>query len=61
MPRFYRARLHLRTGKKEQAAREIRNCIRILDGTASGTVPFSGGMTPAVCMLELQGTLARIA
>lgn len=62
MPRYHMGRLHLRLGRQAEAAREIRNSIRILarhDG--NDTVPFSGGLTRAVCMMQLQNALAQVA
>jgi chemotaxis protein methyltransferase CheR len=62
MPRYHMGRLHLRQGRRAEAAREIRNSIRILarhDG--NDTVPFSGGLTRAVCMMQLQNALAQVA
>lgn len=62
MPRYHMGRLHLRLGRQTEAAREIRNSIRILarhDG--NDTVPFSGGLTRAVCMMQLQNALAQVA
>lgn len=62
MPRYHMGRLHLRQGRQAEAAREIRNSIRILarhDG--NDTVPFSGGLTRAVCMMQLQNALAQVA
>ncbi|MBJ6750030.1 CheR family methyltransferase [Geomonas anaerohicana] len=62
MPRFHMGRLHLRQGRIAEGTREIRNSIRILSRCDDHeTVPFSGGLTRAVCMLQLQNTLARVA
>ncbi|MBJ6800122.1 CheR family methyltransferase [Geomonas propionica] len=62
MPRFHMGRLHLRQGRIAEGTREIRNSIRILSRFGDQeTVPFSGGLTRAVCMLQLQNTLARVA
>ncbi|HBA86741.1 MAG TPA: hypothetical protein DCZ75_01800 [Geobacter sp.] len=62
MPRYHMGRLHLRLGRIKEAAREIRNSIRILaKRDEDGTVPYSGGLTRAVCMLQLQSALARVA
>ncbi|WP_224982084.1 CheR family methyltransferase [Geomonas agri] len=62
MPRFHMGRLHLRQGRIAEGTREIRNSIRILSRCGDHeTVPFSGGLTRAVCMLQLQNTLARVA
>ncbi|QXE91782.1 tetratricopeptide repeat protein [Geomonas subterranea] len=62
MPRYHMGRLHLRQGRIADGAREIRNSIKILSRSREEeTVPFSGGLTRAVCMLQLQNTLARVA
>lgn len=62
MPRYHMGRLHLRLGRPRDAAREIRNSIRILSKLDdSGTVPFSGGLTRSVCMMQLQNALAQVA
>ncbi|MBU5637289.1 hypothetical protein KOM00_11160 [Geomonas sp. Red69] len=62
MPRYHMGRLHLRQGRLAEGAREIRNSIKILSRCdEEDTVPFSGGLTRAVCMLQLQNTLARVA
>lgn len=62
MPRYHMGRLHLRQGRTAAGAREIRNSIRILSRVGEEqTVPFSGGLTRAVCMLQLQNVLARVA
>jgi len=62
MPRYHMGRLHLRLGRGAEAAREIRNSIRILAKRGDdGTVPYSGGLTRAVCMLQLQNALAQVA
>jgi len=62
MPRYYMGRLHLRAGRVAEAAREIRNSIRILAKyNDDATVPYSGGLTRAVCMLQLQNALAQVA
>lgn len=62
MPRYHMGRLHLRLGRAQEAAREIRNSIRILARRdEKGTVPYSGGLTRAVCMLQLQSALAQVA
>lgn len=62
MPRYHMGRLHLRQGKVNEAAREIRNSIKILSRCSEEeTVPFSGGLTRAVCMLQLQNALAQVA
>jgi len=62
MPRYHMGRLYLRQGRVAEAAREIRNSIRILSRLGDEeTVPFSGGLTRAVCMLQLQNALAQVA
>jgi len=62
MPRYHMGRLHLRLGRVPEAAREIRNSIRILAKRVDeGTVPYSGGLTRAVCMVQLQNALAQVA
>jgi len=62
MPRYHMGRLHLRLGRVREAAREIRNSIRILARhDDNGTIPFSGGLTRAVCMVQLQNALAKVA
>jgi chemotaxis protein methyltransferase CheR len=62
MPRYHMGRVHLRLGRPRDAAREIRNSIRILSKLDDGrTVPFSGGLTRAVCMMQLQNALAQVA
>ncbi|HEY5512979.1 MAG TPA: CheR family methyltransferase [Geomonas sp.] len=62
MPRYHMGRLHLRLGREVEAAREIRNSIRILSKhDDEGTVPYSGGLTRAVCMVQLQNALAQVA
>jgi chemotaxis protein methyltransferase CheR len=62
MPRYHMGRLHLRQGRTAEAAREIRNSIKILSRCGSEeTIPFSGGLTRAVCMLQLQNALAQVA
>jgi len=62
MPRFHMGRLHLRLGRVPEAAREIRNSIRILSRRGEeGTIPYSGGLTRAVCMVQLQNALAQVA
>ena len=62
MPRYHMGRLHLRLGRIPEAAREIRNSIRILSKYDDDTaVPYSGGLTRAVCMLQLQSALAQVA
>ncbi len=62
MPRYHMGRLHLRQGRVSDAARELRNSIRILSRWSDDqTIPFSGGLTRAVCMLQLQNELARVA
>ncbi|WP_136525068.1 CheR family methyltransferase [Geomonas ferrireducens] len=62
MPRYHMGRLHLRQGRVNDAARELRNSIRILSRLSDDqTIPFSGGLTRAVCMLQLQNELARVA
>ncbi|QWV91732.1 response regulator [Geomonas oryzisoli] len=61
MPRFHMGRLHLRQGRLAEGTREIRNSIKILSRCGEEeTIPFSGGLTRAVCMLQLQNTLARV-
>ena len=62
MPRYYMGRLHLRLGRVAEAAREFRNSLRILAKRGDeDTIPYSGGLTRAVCMLQLQNTLAQVA
>lgn len=62
MPRYYMGRLHLRLGRVSEAAREFRNSITILAKRGDAdTIPYSGGLTRAVCMLQLQNTLAQVA
>lgn len=62
MPRYHMGRLYLRQGRIAEAAREIRNSIKILSRLGDEeTVPFSGGLTRAVCMLQLQNALAQVA
>jgi len=62
MPRYHMGRLHLRLGRVPEAAREIRNSIKILTRRGDeGTVPYSGGLTRAVCMVQLQNALAQVA
>jgi chemotaxis protein methyltransferase CheR len=62
MPRYHMGRLLLRLGRVPDAAREIRNSIRILAKRGDeGTVPYSGGLTLAVCMVQLQNALAQVA
>ncbi|WP_129125769.1 CheR family methyltransferase [Geomonas oryzae] len=62
MPRYHMGRLHLRQGRVNDAARELRNSIRILSRLSDDqTIPFSGGLTRAVCMVQLQNELARVA
>lgn len=62
MPRYHMGRLHLRQGRVNDAARELRNSIRILSRMSDDqTIPYSGGLTRAVCMLQLQNELARVA
>ena len=62
MPRYHMGRLHLRLGRVPEAAREIRNSISILARRGDdGTVPYSGGLTRAVCMVQLQNALAQVA
>ena len=62
MPRYHMGRLHLRLGRATEAAREIRNSIRLLARCDDhAVVPYSGGLTPAVCMLQLQNALAQVA
>lgn len=61
MARYHMGRLHLRVGRLAEGVREIRNSIRLLSRCDDqAVVPFSGGLTPAVCMLQLQNALARI-
>jgi chemotaxis protein methyltransferase CheR len=62
MPRYHMGRLHQRLGRVPEAAREIRNSIKILARRGDeGTIPYSGGLTRAVCMLQLQNALAQVA
>lgn len=61
MPRYYMGRLHLRLGRRAEAEREIKNSIRILSRRGDdATVPYSGGLTRAVCLQELQNALAQV-
>jgi chemotaxis protein methyltransferase CheR len=60
MPRYYMGRLHLRRGRGPEAKREIRNSLRILARRdETGTLPYSGGLTLAVCKALLQNDLAH--
>jgi chemotaxis protein methyltransferase CheR len=62
MPRYYMGRLHLRLGRVAEGTREIRNSIRLLSRRSGDeTIPYSGGLTRSVCMLQLQSTLAQVA
>jgi chemotaxis protein methyltransferase CheR len=62
MPRYHMGRLHQRFGREAEAAREIRNSIRILaKRDDEGTVPYSGGLTRSVCMVQLQNALVQVA
>jgi chemotaxis protein methyltransferase CheR len=62
MPRYYMGRLHLRLGRVAEGAREIRNSIKLLSRRGGDeTIPYSGGLTRSVCMLQLQSTLAQVA
>lgn len=62
MPRYHLGKLHLRLGRGLEAAREIRNSIRILARRLDdGTVPYSGGLTRVVCMVQLQQALSQVA
>jgi chemotaxis protein methyltransferase CheR len=62
MPRFHMGRLHLRCGRVREAAREIRNVIRILAKCHDeGTIPYSGGISRGVWIEQLETVLAQVA
>ncbi|HJV35287.1 CheR family methyltransferase [Geomonas sp.] len=59
MPRYHMGRLHLKLGRVQEAAREIRNSIRILARLAEDTlIPYSGGLSTTGCLEQLQEALA---
>jgi chemotaxis protein methyltransferase CheR len=61
MPRYYMGRLHLRLGRRAEAEREIKNSIKILSRRFDdATIPYSGGLTRAVCLQELQNALDQV-
>jgi chemotaxis protein methyltransferase CheR len=62
MPRFHMGRLHLTFGRGREAAREIRNIIRILERCSDeGTIPYSGGLNRTVWIEQLGVVLAQVA
>jgi chemotaxis protein methyltransferase CheR len=61
MPRFHMGRLHLSLGKFGDAAREIRNIIRILDRCDEGIIPHSGGVSRSAWIEQLENVLEQVA
>ncbi|MCM0081695.1 tetratricopeptide repeat protein [Geomonas sp. Red32] len=62
MPRYHLGQLHLKLGKVPEAAREIRNSITILTRSRGDeTVPYSGGLSRARCLEQLQSVLNKVA
>lgn len=62
MPRHHLGRLYVRQGKKKEGERELRNSLKILSKEGQESlVPFSGGLSREVFMIQLQSALAKIS
>lgn len=62
MSHYYLGRLYFRQGRENDAVRELRNTLKMLEkGEKERIIPFSGGLSREVFLQQVRNELAKVA